>query len=287
MNIMEDDLAGRLIAAEPEKWDIVNIPCEAEENDILGRKVGDALFPEIGKGNDWLTEFKKSYMTAEGVTTWNALFQGRPTSIEGNIIHRNWFKFYDELPSIAYKCISVDATFKDNKTNDFVAIQVWGKKGPNYYLIDRMKERMDFPKTLSAISNLQNIYRANVIFIEDKANGSAIISMLKKRFSGVIAINPEGGKIARVNAIAGIIESGNVFLPETRNIQEFIQECISFPNAKHDDEVDAMSQALNRLKNITADTVELTEAEKLSARKYNNVLNILGINGPDETFFNY
>ena len=84
--------------------------------------------------------------------------------------------------------------------------------------------------------------------VEDRANGSAIIRMLRYEMPGVIAIQPIGSKMARVQAILGAIESGNVYLPRHKRFTgDFIDECSSFPNAAHDDQVDAMSQALNRL----------------------------------------
>lgn len=257
----EDDFAGRIIKNE-KHVDVVNLKCEADENDILGRKKGDALFPEIGKGNEWLKDFKSSFTTKEGSRTWNALYQGEPTPDEGNIFKRKWFKYYKELPNIPYMLLSVDATFKDKEDNDFVSIQVWGKRNADYYLIDRVKEHLDFPTTLSVIRQLKKKYsNSSAILIEDKANGSAIIQTLQKEFSGVIPINPEGGKIARANAVSPSIESGNVYLPEKEDwVYDYINELISFPNAEHDDDVDCTTQALNRLRSITAR--EMTEEQK-------------------------
>jgi predicted phage terminase large subunit-like protein len=84
--------------------------------------------------------------------------------------------------------------------------------------------------------------------IEDRANGSAIITMLRREMSGIIAVQPIGSKMARVQAVLGAIESGNVHVPKNRRFTaDFVDECSSFPNAAHDDQVDCMSQALNRL----------------------------------------
>lgn len=273
----EDDLAGWLQDTEPDKWKVINIPCEAEENDILGRNKGDALFPEIGKDNAWLHEFKKSYTTQEGSMAWNALFQGRPTSQEGNMLKRAWFNYVDQMPVIHYKAISVDATFKDGDNNDYVAIQVWGKTNESYYLIDRLKARMDFVDTMAAIRNIQNKHRADIILIEDKANGSAIISMLRKEFGNIVPVNPDGGKVARVNAIAPMVEAGSVNILKAEWNNDFIEECVSFPNGKHDDEVDAMSQALNRLKLVNATDRTPTEYELyLEQKRQDNINTIVG-----------
>lgn len=257
----EDDLAGRVIREE-NNVEIVNIPVEAEENDLLGRNIGDALCPEIGKDNKWLQEFKASYKG--GMRAWNALFQGRPTSEEGNIFKREWWQFYDVLPeTIPLKVISVDATFKDNADSDYVAIEVWGKLNADFYLIDLIKRQMDFPETLKAIKAMNAKYPdRHSILIEDKANGPAIIAMLRHEIAGVIPVEPEGSKIARANAVTGIVESGNVYLPKYADFTgEFIEEHASFPNGINDDLVDSCTQFLNRYKFFGADYTEDTRTE--------------------------
>ena len=117
----EWDLAGRLLTEEPDAWTEINIPCEAEQEDILGRDEGDALFPEIGKDKAWLEAFKQSYQRSEGSRAWNALFQGRPTAIEGNMFKNEWFRYYSELPEQMDEYLqSWDCTFKDTQTSDYV-----------------------------------------------------------------------------------------------------------------------------------------------------------------------
>ena len=251
----EDDLAGRLLEEE-ENIKLLRFPCECEEEDTpvekaLGRHIGDALCPEIGKGNDWLREYKKGLVSREGSMTWNALFQGRPTAMEGNVIERDWWldAEYEELPGINTWVMSVDAAFKDEEQSDFVAIQVWGKTGADIYLIDAVKKHLSFPDTIVEIRRLRAMYpECKTTLIEDRANGSAIIRMLRYEMPGVIAVQPIGSKMSRVQAVLGAIESGNVHLPKHKRFTgDFIEECSAFPNAAHDDQVDCMSQALNRL----------------------------------------
>lgn len=245
----EDDLAGRLLQEE-ENIKLLRFPCECEEeNDLLGRHIGDALCPEIGKGNAWLEEYKKGLVSREGSMTWNALFQGRPTAMEGNIIERDWWEYYEELPQINTWVMSVDAAFKDEDQSDFVAIQVWGKSNADIYLIDAVKKHLSFPDTIVEIRRLRAMYpECTTTLIEDRANGSAIIRMLRYEMTGVIPVQPIGSKMARVQAILGAIESGNVHLPKHKRFTgDFVEECSAFPNAAHDDQVDCMSQALNRL----------------------------------------
>ena len=271
----EDDLSGRIINGE-DNVEIINIPVEAEEGDILGRNVGDALCPEIGKDNEWLRAFKASYK--DGSRAWNALYMGRPTSAEGNIFKREWWQYYDKLPeNIQLLGISVDATFKDNDTSDYVAIEVWGKLNGDYYLIDLIKRRMDFPETLRAIRHMADKYPdKHSILVEDKANGSAIIAMLKHEIGGIVAITPKESKVGRANAITGIVEGGNVYLPRYADFtSEFVEEFASFPNGVHDDMVDACTQFINHFKFRQADYVEDTrsdfekELEKFRNRRLN------------------
>jgi predicted phage terminase large subunit-like protein len=252
----EDDLAGYIIKNE-KNVRVVNLPCEAEDNDPLGRNKGDALAPEIGKGNKWLQSFKEGFITTEGQRTWLALFQGKPTAQEGNLVKRTWWQYYkkEELPQMPVIALSIDATFKDKDTNDYVAIQVWGKRNNNYYLIDRLKERLDFIGTITAIKRMLSKHpKVTYKYIEDKANGSAIISVLRNQIDGIIAVEPEGGKVARANAVSYLIEGGNVFLPKDEAwVEEFVDEWSKFPNAEHDDEVDCSTQALNKLRRVNAD----------------------------------
>ena len=252
----EDDLYGYIAAKEPNVT-VINLPCEAEENDLLGRKVGEELCPELHK-EGWLAEFKESFLNGKaddngeaGARAWNALYQGHPTSKEGNMFKREWWQFYDWTPDMKFDdlIISVDAAFKDTDTSDYVAIEVLGKYRGNMYLVDLIKARLDFPDTVRAIKGMKSKHpRVSAILVEDKANGSAIISVLRSEIAGIIGVTPKGGKVARASAVSASVESGNWYLP--RNAMfcgDFIDELASFPNGAHDDLVDAFSQGADRL----------------------------------------
>lgn len=248
----EDDLRARILATE-DNVTRIRIPVEAEDDDPLGREVGEALCPELGKGGKWLDQFKASYLASDrgGARAWAALYQCNPVVEGGNMVQRSWWKYYDpnEITTFATEMISVDATFKDTATSDFVSIQVWGKLAGNYYLRYCMNQRMGFPETVRAILTVRSLYpKAWSILIEDKANGSAIIQTLQRQIVGVIPINPLGGKAARVNAVSPAIESGHVYLPEGAPwLEDFLRQWSEFPAGKHDDMVDAASQCLNRM----------------------------------------
>lgn len=247
----EDDLAARILKNEPNVT-LVRLPVEAEEQDLLGRGVGDALCPELGKDNAWLAQFKESYLrdpSNGGLRAWQALYQCSPRIEGGNMVRREWWKWYDRKDVTAFgtTVISVDATFKDGAQNDYVAIEVWSKLGNDYYLRYLLKRHLNFPDTVLALRLVKKLYpEARYILIEDKANGSAIIQTLRHEFVGVIGITPKGGKVSRVNAVSPAIESGNVWLPKDELFsEELVDEFSRFPNGEHDDCVDSCSQALN------------------------------------------
>ena len=144
--------------------------------------------------------------------------------------------------------LSVDAAFKDGEKNDYVAMEVWGKVENRLYLVHLVNEHLDFVKTVNRIRLLRARFpRIGAVYIEDKANGTAVINVLRNEVAGIIPVTPDVSKEARVQAVAFAIEAGNVFVPDTDWGDRFIEQCAKFPNDKHDDMVDAMSQALNKL----------------------------------------
>jgi len=147
---------------------------------------------------------------------------------------------------------SWDMSFKDRPTSDYVVGQVWGVKKGDRFLLDQVRDQMDMPATKEAVKNLSRRWpKAAAKLIEDKANGPAVIQELQHELSGLIQVNPEGGKIARAHAVSPQIESGNVYLPHPAIapwVEVFLEEVVAFPNGRNDDQVDAMTQALNRLR---------------------------------------
>lgn len=245
----QNDLAGKMLSEQAtggDQWDELRLPAVAEEGDQLGRPVGAALWPEK------YDEAALAEIRRPDERTWNAMYQQRPSSLEGVIFKRGWWKYYKVLPAdVRPACQSWDCAFKDLRTSDYVVGQVWGQRGAEYFLLDRIKDRLDFTATLHAIRQMTAKHPGAALkLIEDKANGSAVISVLTKDVPGIVAVNPEGGKEARAGAIAPLVEAGNVWLPDPTIapwVGDFVEECAAFPNGAHDDQVDAMSQALLRL----------------------------------------
>src|SRR5262249_10647373 len=146
---------------------------------------------------------------------------------------------------------SWDMAFKDTRKSDFVVGQVWARFGADVYLLDQVRDRLDFPATAQAVRSLSARWpQAHAKLVEDKANGPAIIAQWRSVVPGLIPINPQDSKYARASAVAPFVESGNAYLPDPALapwIDEYVVEHTSFPNATHDDQVDATTQALHRL----------------------------------------
>ncbi len=252
----EDDLAGRILAREPENWKIFLLPGIREEcgfanmypaESLLAiddpREVGEALWP-ARHSCDKALALKKS-----SGRTFAAMIQQRPAATEGNIFKKKWFRYYDSLPVIDRIVQSWDCTFEGGENNDYVACTVWGMSGAQAYLLKMVRGKWDIGETIEQIRRLSGKYHGSVeTCIERKANGSAIISLLQREIPGIIPIDVQDSKEARAYACSFLFEAGNVFFPKDKEwAQETIDELAAFPHGRYDDIVDTVSQALNRL----------------------------------------
>ncbi len=273
----ENDLSGYLLQTQPEVWEHLAFPMRYEETRpvFMGGKVQEVATKDIKTCIGYtdprtvlgellnparLPEATVKQMELDlGEYHVGAQLQQRPTSRGGVIFKRADWQFYVELPAILDETIiSVDCTFKDTKTSDYVAIQAWGRVGARYYLLKRLREKMGFGATVTAIRTYKALFpKATAVLVEDKANGSAVIETLKGDIPGIIAIEPEGGKVARAFAIQPTHESGNLYIPDPSidpDIETYLAELSSFPTAPNDDEADATTQAVNWYKNRTSST---------------------------------
>jgi predicted phage terminase large subunit-like protein len=266
----EDDIPGRLLAGEDaNEWEVLRFPAIAEEDDMLGRVPGEALWPER-----YSVEELEAIRRTVGEYVWASLYQQSPVPLGGNIIQRKWFRYWHPadqvLPPVTFRLPdgelfechatprpkvfdsltqSWDLSFKDTTSSDYVVGQVWGRTGANRYLLDQVRERMDFPKTIEAMLKMTVKWPgARRKLVEEKANGAALISTLKDKVAGIIPINPTVDKVARTHAVTPFLEAGNVYIPHPHSapwVNGFINTCVKFPNVKFDDEVDTLTQELN------------------------------------------
>lgn len=266
-----DDLSGRLLQQKAYDWQEIKLPAIATgipkgQTDIIGRHNGEALCPELHTLNALLAQKKNL-----GTHAFNALYQQSPTIEGGNIFKREWVKFYvpdretqirlhltDKDAKILPKHFDTsvqawDATFKSKENDDFVAGQVWSKRGADLYLRPGWcHKRLSFTETLDAIRAMTRFYPDAVTkLVEDKANGPAIIDALKHEIPGIVAVSPgSDSKEARAASVSPIWESGNIYVPHPKwrpEIEDWLEEIFAFPNAPHDDNVDSMVYAVKRL----------------------------------------
>ena len=268
----EDDLVGRLLVQDTGWVEIrMTAICETTD-DAIGRSQGDALWPER-------YDAKVLAATREdvGQLVWAGLYQQRPAPLEGGLFKRTWLRFWypgdEPQPHMfvlsdgkVHVCeqrriskqfdehlASWDLPFKGKKESDMVAGQVWSRKGADCFLRDQMHGRMDFPAQLAGFRTMaQRWPTARRKLVEDAASGASLVSTLKSEIPGIVPVPPRGSKETRAAAVSACFESGNVYLPHPTIypwVHQYIEELVTFPGARYDDQVDATSQALARLSN--------------------------------------
>lgn len=270
----EGDLVGRLMEEpDADEWETLILPMRFDPENAHPEdpreEEGELLSPEL-----FSEKAVKDLEVALGAYEASAQLQQSPMPAGGGIFEPKWVKFwYDPErgvpPDVKWKDGTIaeqkpipdglgpvyhswDCTFKEAETSDFVVGQAWRSKKAESYLIDQVRRKMGFGRTVTAVRDFRAKYPNTAgIWIEDKANGTAVIETLKGEIPGVIAVNPAGGKEARANAVQPLFEAGNVFLPHPSQfpwVWELLKELFGFPRSRHDDQVDALTQALNKLR---------------------------------------
>jgi predicted phage terminase large subunit-like protein len=252
----EDDFAGRLLSTEfegsPDQWEVIRLPAFAEEHDVLGRLPGEPLLSPLLDETPVEARVRwEDIKQAVGTYAFSALYQERPGPSKGTIFQDDWWKWWrpgdlDEYPPTRI-ITSWDCTFKDTDSSDFVVGQKWGQRGADRILLDQVRGRWSFTETLAQMEAF--CLNTPEHLVESAANGPAVIDVLKHKIPGMIAITPKSSKESRARAITPEVEAGNVILPATAAwLPEYLAEFRAFPSSAHDDQVDATTQALLRLR---------------------------------------
>ena len=242
----EDDLAGRLVEHDAEAgWRVLNIPaqCEDPATDPLGREPGEYMISARRRTREQWEQRKRT----AGSRTWNALYQGRPSPAEGGAFRREWWRRWTQPPQLHRVIQSWDMAFKGTDKSDFVVGQVWATDGADSYLLDQVRGRWTFTETVAQVRQLRDRWpMTSATLVEDKANGTAVIDSLNRSIPGLVPVQPQGGKETRAAAVSPLVEAGNVWLPPATVpwVGALIEETAAFPQGSHDDQVDALSQAL-------------------------------------------
>lgn len=244
------DLVGRILQSAMERdgetWEVIEFPA------ILPS--GNPLWPEFWS-YDELAALRDELPAAK----WNAQYQQSPTSEEGALIKREWWKEWtkEDPPSCQYLLQSWDTAFSKSERADYSACTTWGvfypnenPEDPNIILLDAFKKRMEFPELKEIALRYYKEWEPDSFIVEAKASGAPLIYELRAMGIPVQEFTPTRGndKIVRVNAISDLFASGKVWAPPKRWAEEVIEELAAFPNSDHDDFVDSTSQALLRFR---------------------------------------
>jgi predicted phage terminase large subunit-like protein len=245
------DLTGRIIQSSIDKegnddWEVIDFPA------ILPS--GNPLWPEF-----WSLQELEALRSELPAGKWNAQYQQSPTSEEGAIIKREWWKIWepDRPPVCEFIIQSWDTAFTKSERSDYSACTTWGvfyknenPNDPNVILLDAFKKRMEFPELKEKAFNHYKEWEPDAFIVEAKASGAPLIFELRAMGIPVSEFTPSRGndKMVRINSVSDLFASGKVWAPSTRWADELIEEMAAFPNSDHDDLVDSTTQALIRFR---------------------------------------
>ena len=243
------DLTSSLIKAQAtdksDQWELIEFPAILPDN--------QPVWPEF-----WKLSELESVKASLSIQKWNSQWMQNPTAEEGSIIKREWWRKWtrDYIPDCVHIIQSYDTAFMKKETADFSAITTWGvfyeneDSGPQLILLDAVKERLEFPELKRRALEQYYYWRPDTVVIESKASGLPLTYELRKSGIPVVNFTPSKGndKHSRVNAVAPLFESGQIWAPEHRFAEEVIEECAAFPYGDNDDLVDSMTQAVMRFR---------------------------------------
>lgn len=247
----EDDLVGRLLAEEAkgrgDSWERIDFPAIAEEDETY-RRVGEALHPER-----YAIDVLEQKRRVLGSRNFAALYQQRPVPAQGGTFRREWFdnRYRTDPRSLDLDdhLITCDLTFKGGAGSDYVVFGCWARDGERIYLLDLLRERMDYVTTKRALVDFVARWRHRHprVLVERKANGDALLSDLGRVVPNLIGWSPDahGSKETRAEVAAARAEAGQLWLPEDAPwVGDYVDEHLTFPAGKHDDQVDVTSMAV-------------------------------------------
>ena len=247
----DDDLVGRIERSDfAADFEVVNLPAEAEFDDLLGRELGEPLCPDR-----FNAEALKKIRDVLG-RSYYSLYQGHPTATSGDIIQLDWFKRYTQAPgrSFFFRVVqSWDTAQKVGLKNDYSVCETWGELATgDSFLLDVYRERLEYPGLKRGFFQQKAKWNPDIILVEDKGHGTALIQEARHSPGvNVVPIEPENDKTTRMSIESSAVEGGRVWLPEPPPagpscpwLPLFEQECQKFPAVAHDDQVDSMSQYL-------------------------------------------
>ena len=247
------DLTGQIIKSSAQRtgsdeWEVIEFPALMPS--------GKPLWPEF-----WPQDELDALKNELPAPKWNAQYQQNPTSEEGALVKREWWREWedDDPPYCEFIIQSWDTAFLKTQRSDYSACTTWGvfympddngMQQANLILMDSHKERLEFPELKKKAYEMWADWQPDAFVVEAKAAGVPLIFELRQMGIPVAEYTPSRGndKIARVNAVADLFASGMVWAPKRRFAEEVIEEFAAFPAGEHDDLVDSSTQALLRFR---------------------------------------
>jgi predicted phage terminase large subunit-like protein len=245
------DLTGRILQSSIDKegnddWEVIDFPAILPSN--------KPLWPEF-----WKLEELEALRSELPASKWNAQYQQSPTSEEGAIVKREWWKEWkeDKPPRCEFIIQSWDTAFLKSERADYSACTTWGvfylnenENDAHIILLDAFKRRMEFPELKEKAFNHYKEWEPDAFIVEAKASGAPLIFELRAMGIPVQEFTPSRGndKMVRINSVSDLFASGKVWAPSTRWADELMEEMAAFPNSDHDDLVDSATQALIRFR---------------------------------------
>jgi len=279
-----DDLCGRIQKQDDwNEWEHINFPAILETestNEIRNPEYAHLPLAKVSRYKRYIKSTQEKPLWEErfpmadlrkmeklNPREFAALYQQQPFIKGGNMIKTEWWKYYDtndfEESQLTTIIIAVDTAFKKTTTSDYsVAVVAGMTQEGDIYIVDIKRSRFEFPDLKRALISLNTKWRGKGlrgIHIEDKASGMSLIQELKNQSGmAIIPYKVSTDKVTRVAAVTDLIEGGRVLLPRNAIwLDDFIEETVSFPNGTHDDQVDALSMALDKLSRMSFNAGEL------------------------------
>lgn len=280
----ESDMAGQLLAEEPDRWRVVRIPAIAEsDEDPLGREVGEPMISARGD-RDWA-----AIRRSVGEYVWAALYQQRPAPAEGGLFKREKFRYwthaekpFNNRPSLKFddrevpidtlwKFLTVDLAASTRSSADYTVAAVWGiTPDGDLVLLDGLRERMDPSMHWSQIKTLRQRWNAGTVYIEAASFGLTLVSEASRDGVPVAELKPDKDKFSRAIPAAARHDAGRLWIPALTVypwVQAWIDELAAFPNATNDDVADNFGYGARvaAAHYLAPESDQLAEARRLRA----------------------
>lgn len=244
----EEDLSGYLLARS--RWWHINLPLVAEETTThrVGtwqwiRKTGDVLLPEV-----YTQEAILSLRRQHGEAYFQTQYQQNPTAAHGEIIRPELVGSFDVLPPTARQItFSIDTAVKLSDDASFSVVLVIASDGWRHYVVNVLRRRLDTVQMRNAVIEMIRQYGPAKILIEDASSGPGLSHMLQEHgYQSEIWPTRGRSKIERLEAHLHMFTEGRVLVQANQTwTVPLVNEWAAFPNARHDDQVDTITQYLD------------------------------------------